>query len=177
MQFPFHKYGLTFRLVEESDAQFILSLRTDKKRARYLSATDDDLQKQTEWIRAYKERENEQKEYYVLFEDDNRQPLGVFRLYDINDENFTSGSWLIKPGCDEFVGLKSDLFVGFLANEILNLGDCFFDVRKENKKVLRYHKMFAKVIAEDDLNIYFVLDKAAYQKKSDFITNIIQQDT
>jgi hypothetical protein len=176
MQFPFHKYGLTFRLVEESDAQFILSLRTNKERARYLSATDDNLQKQTEWIKAYKQREAERKEYYVLFEDDNRQPLGVFRLYDITDENFTSGSWLIKPGCDEFVGLKSDLFIGFFANEILKLGDCFFDVRKDNKKVLRYHKMYAKVIDEDELNVYFVMDRAAYEKKSNFLTSIIHPD-
>ncbi|RWY57318.1 GNAT family N-acetyltransferase [Mucilaginibacter gilvus] len=176
MQFPLHKYGLVFRLVEESDAAFILSLRTDEGRAKHLSATDNNLQKQIDWIRNYKEREKAGIDYYVLFEDDKQQPLGVFRLYDIKDKSFTSGSWLIKPGCNEFVGLKSDLFIGFLAHEMLHLDDCFFDVRKNNKKVLRYHKRFAKLIGEDELNVYFVMDRAAYEQKSKFLTSIIQSD-
>jgi hypothetical protein len=178
MQFPFHKYGLTFRLVKENDAAFILSLRTDETRAKHLSTTDNDLQKQIEWIRAYKEREKVGIEYYVLFEDAKQQPLGVFRLYNINikDNSFTSGSWLIKPGCDEFIGLQSDLFIGFLAHEVLNLNNCFFDVRKNNKKVLRYHKRFAKVISDDELNVYFVMDRSAYDQKSKFLTGVIQAD-
>ncbi|WP_431199786.1 hypothetical protein ACRQ5D_13170 [Mucilaginibacter sp. P25] len=44
-------------MVEESDAEFILSLRTDPVHARYLTHTDNNLQKQIEWIRAYKKRE------------------------------------------------------------------------------------------------------------------------
>ncbi len=55
--FKMNKYGIDVRFVEESDAEFILSLRTDPKLSRYLHATDNDVEKQRQWIRKYKERE------------------------------------------------------------------------------------------------------------------------
>lgn len=174
MQLPIQKYGLTFRLVEESDAAFILSLRTDQGRAKHLSATDNNLQKQIDWIRAYKEREKAGIEYYVLFEDDKQQPLGVVRAYDITTTTYTSGSWLIKPGCDEFASIKGDLFMMEFAKEELANKRCIFDVRKDNKKVLRFHKMFATITGEDELNYYFTLTSEDAKRKTDFLNPIIQ---
>ncbi|MBK0378213.1 GNAT family N-acetyltransferase [Mucilaginibacter segetis] len=173
MRFPVYKYGLFFRLVEETDAAFILDLRTNKNLARHLTSTDDDLQKQVEWIREYKTREKSQKEYYFLFEDENHQPSGVVRLYDINDDTYTSGSWLAKPGSDEFLSIKSDLFISDFAAEELKGKKCVFDVRKKNKKVLRYHKMFSTVIGEDDLNYYFTIDEENALRKYNFLKSII----
>ena len=176
MGFPFYKYGLIFRLVEESDAAFILSLRTNKVLSRHLSVTENNLQRQIAWIRDYKEREKDKKEYYVLYESPTHEPLGLVRIYGITTNSYVSGSWLIKPGCDELIGLKSDLFAGYLANEILKLGVCFFDVRKGNKKVLRYHKMFSEIIGEDEQNFYFSIDKKGYERKLAFLTSILQTD-
>ena len=62
-----NKYGIDVRFVEESDAEFILSLRTDPKLSRYLHATDNDVEKQRQWIRKYKEREAHGKEYYFMY--------------------------------------------------------------------------------------------------------------
>lgn len=174
MEFPFYKFELIFRLVEESDAEFILSLRTDPVHARYLTPTDNNLQKQIEWIREYKKREKKRQEYYFLFSDHDYQPLGVIRLYDITADTYTSGSWIVKPGCDEFVSIKSDLFISeFAASELKNKR-CVFDVRKDNKKVLRFHKMFAKITGEDELNYYFTIDEENAKQKIKFLTSIIQ---
>ncbi|WP_426584547.1 GNAT family N-acetyltransferase [Mucilaginibacter sp. R-33] len=163
-----------FRLVEESDAEFILSLRTDPVHARYLTHTDNNLQKQIKWIRTYKKREKKRQEYYFLFSDHNHQPLGVIRLYNITADTYTSGSWIVKPGCDEFVSIKSDLFISeFAASELKNKR-CVFDVRKDNKKVLRFHKMFAKITGEDELNYYFTIDEESAKQKIKFLTSIIQ---
>ena len=176
MQFPVYKYGLIFRLVEESDAPFILSLRTDPKLSRHLSPTDDNLEKQMHWIRQSRQRGLKGEEYYFLFEDENRQPLGVVRLYNLKDGTFTSGSWMIKPQCDHFVAVKSDLFVLDFAFAVLNLEKCLIDVRKENKKVLLYHKKFFTQINEDKTNIYFEMDRVAYHHKRDFLTGIIKTE-
>lgn len=174
MESPFYKFDLIFKLVEESDAEFILSLRTDPVHARYLTHTDNNLQKQIEWIRAYKNREKKRQEYYFLFSDHNHQPLGVIRLYNITADTYTSGSWIVKPGCDEFVSIKSDLFISeFAASELKNKR-CVFDVRKDNKKVLRFHKMFAKITGEDELNYYFTIDEESAKQKIKFLTSIIQ---
>ncbi|SEO24035.1 Acetyltransferase (GNAT) domain-containing protein [Mucilaginibacter gossypiicola] len=173
MQFPFHKFGLIFRLVEEGDAEFILSLRTDKVHARYLSPTDNDLQKQIDWIREYKKREEKREEFYFLFANEDNEPVGVVRVYDIKDDTYTNGSWIVKPGCDEFISIKSDLFLSeFAATELKNKR-CVFDVRKDNKKALRFHKMFARVTGEDELNYYFTIDEDGAKRKNEFLTSII----
>ncbi|MCQ6957269.1 GNAT family N-acetyltransferase [Mucilaginibacter aquariorum] len=174
MQFPVHKYGLIFRLVEENDAAFILSLRADPKLSKHLSATDNDLDKQIRWIRQYKQREAEGSEYYFLYTDRQNQPLGVFRLYNIANKTVTSGSWLSKPGNDEFTPIKADLFLTSLIFENLKFDKCFIDVRKDNKKLVRYHKMFFTVINEDHQNIYMFMDKESYQHKREFLTSIIE---
>ena len=57
--FPMKRYGISVRLVEEDDAEFILKLRTNRKLSRYLHKTDADIEKQIQWIRNYKKRELE----------------------------------------------------------------------------------------------------------------------
>jgi hypothetical protein len=173
MDFPVCRYGLNFRLVTEDDAEFIVRLRTDKKLARYISHTDNSVANQVNWIKNYKRREEEGKEYYVLFEDAQTGPLGVFRLYKIEGDHFTAGSWLVKPDSEEFAALKSDLFLLIFGFEDLKMNRCFIDVRKDNKKLVRYHKMFFRLIGEDENNLYLDMDKAAYEHKRKYLTSIL----
>jgi RimJ/RimL family protein N-acetyltransferase len=177
VKFPANKHGLSFRLVEEGDAAFILSLRTDPKLSRFLSPTVNDLDKQIEWIRNYKNRETLNQEYYFLYEDEQNQPIGVFRLYDIADRQVTAGSWLSKPGNDEFNAIRADLFLIELIFEELMFDKCVIDVRKENKKLVRYHKMFFTQFKEEEQNIYMVMDKNGYQLKKKFLTSILEPKT
>ncbi|WP_462267042.1 GNAT family N-acetyltransferase [Mucilaginibacter sp.] len=174
MQLPAHQYGLIFRLVEESDAEFIFSLRTDPRLAKHISSVTNELEAQKAWIRNYKEREARRLEYYILYADQHNQPVGVVRIYDITDTAYTCGSWLIKSGCDEFISAKSDLFISKFASEELKNKRCVFDVRKNNKKALRYHKMFATIIGEDELNYYFTVNEEDARRKKSFLTSIIQ---
>ena len=95
--FQLKKYGIEVRLVNEDDTQFILSLRADKWLTRFIHQTDDDEQKQREWIRKYKEREKAGKEYYFIYSKDG-VPFGLNRIYSIHNGSFTSGSWLCVPG-------------------------------------------------------------------------------
>jgi hypothetical protein len=173
MQFPVSRYDLNFRLVNEDDAEFIVKLRTDKKLARYISYTDNSVLNQIDWIKAYKQREAEGKEYYVLFEDTHSGPLGVFRLYKIEGDHFTAGSWLVKPDAEEFAAVKSDLFLLIFGFDELKMNRCFIDVRKDNKKLVRYHKMFFRPIGEDENNLYLDMDRAAYERKRDYLSSIL----
>jgi hypothetical protein len=174
MNLPVYKYGLWFRLVEVADAELILSLRTDNQLARHLSATDNNIENQRNWIQGYKNREAKETEYYLIFGRSEIEPCGVIRLYDISEETFTYGSWLIKPGSDEFVAASSDLFAMQLGFEVLNLEKCIFSTRKANEKVVRYHRMFAKQTGEDDENYYFDMDRARYEYKKHFLSKIIE---
>jgi hypothetical protein len=173
MQFPVSRYGLNFRLVVEDDAEFIVGLRTNKKLSRYISSTDSSVQNQVNWIRNYKHREAEGKEYYILFEDGNKEKLGLVRLYKIEGKSFTAGSWLVSPDADEMVGIKSDLFLLVFSFEELKLEECFIDMRKENKKLVRYHSKFFKQYKEDADNLYMVMDIPAYEIKREYLTKIL----
>ena len=77
--------------VEEFDAQFILDLRT-KEKAKYLSKTDNNLDNQINWIKNYKNREKDGKEFYFVIENKENEKIGLVRAYNIKDNSATSGS-------------------------------------------------------------------------------------
>ena len=64
--FELDRYGLHVRLVREEDAEFIVRLRTNEHNSRYIHDTVADVEQQKVWLRTYKQRELEGKEYYVL---------------------------------------------------------------------------------------------------------------
>lgn len=170
---PIKKYGLIFRMVEVSDAAFILGLRTDPALSKHLSPVANDLDRQIQWIKDYKVREASGREYYFLYADEQNDPIGVSRLYDIKNNTLTSGSWLSKPGADVMAALKADLFFLTFTFENLQIEQCFIDIRKDNKKMVRFHKMFFTPVNEDEQHIYMVMDKSGYQKKYEFLKSII----
>jgi hypothetical protein len=157
--FPLIKYGYLFRLVTVDDAEFILKLRNDPSLSAYLSQTSNLLFDQIEWIRNYKEREKKGIEFYIISIDvTTNKKLGVNRIYNITNNEFEIGSWLYEPGHEISASIIGDLVARSFAFEIFNFPSCVFNVRKENKNVLRYHLAFKPdVIKEDEKNIYFRL--------------------
>jgi len=162
---PFSKYGQYFRLVEEEDHEFIFLLRSDKELGRHLSRTREDPDSQRIWIREYKLRERSGDEFYFISLDPvSGERLGVFRLYNFNKNEFSTGSWLYKRGLknQSILGNITGKEIGF---DFLQFDKCRFDVRKENATILAYHRLFNPVqVDEDDLNIYFVLSKDNFEK-------------
>ena len=57
--------NINLRDVEISDAPFILRLRTNEQKSRFLHKTDADLQKQIDYINRYKTL---QEEWYFVIE-------------------------------------------------------------------------------------------------------------
>ena len=138
--FVYEKYGYKFRFVNEQDAEFILSLRTDDKLSQFIHATDKSLPKQIEWIREYKKREKKGGDYYfVMYKAET--PIGLVRIYNIHDKTFTAGSWVMKHGLSAEDIVASTLMVREIAFEILDfeLEDDFDGVHVDNKKVMKYN--------------------------------------
>lgn len=100
--FSIKRYGLDVRLVNEEDASFILNLRLDPIKSKFLGKTDSDIQSQIDWIRNYKVRESNGTDYYFIYYINNR-PAGVNRIYEIKESTFIHGSWLfandVPPYC------------------------------------------------------------------------------
>lgn len=172
--FELNKYGLHVRLVREEDAEFIVSLRTDKKLARYLHATDDSVEKQVEWIKQYKIRETAGEDYYFIYDKDG-QTIGVNRIYDINydQEQVTAGSWICKA--DGMLSIYTIMILRDIIFDILGAKCDYFDVRKGNKKVQRLHEMCgANKVSSDELNCYYCLTSEAYKQNKEQILKLIK---
>lgn len=151
------------RMVEEEDAEFIVALRTNENLAKHLHNTSPDIETQKAWIRAYKEREREQEEFYFIAEAYNGERLGLNRLYNFEGDTFELGSWIFKRGLPESTPIIADIATRDFAFEQLRFNKCKFNVRKANTSVIRYHQLFKpRLVKEDDLNNYYELDFDTY---------------
>lgn len=160
MDIEINKYNLRLRLVDVTDAAFILKLRANKKLNRYLSKTSVELTDQAKWIKQYKIREAKGSEYYFIAIDEKGKKLGTTRIYNIEPNCFEIGSWLFSEDAPDGAAIKADIIGREFGFENLGLDFCKFEVRKENIKVLKYHFRYCpEIIAEDDLNYYFRISK------------------
>lgn len=69
---------LSFRNAMVDDAAFILSLRTDVEKSRYLSAVSGELAQQRAWLERYAQADDQA--YFVI--EYQGAPIGTVRLYD-----------------------------------------------------------------------------------------------
>lgn len=175
---PFIRYDQFYQLVEEKDYEFLFLLRSDRNLGRYLSKTSEDPENQRIWIRDYKLRERSGDEFYFISLDPvTGERLGVFRLYNFNDNSFGTGSWLYKPGLrsQPILGNITGKEIGF---EFLQYDKCRFDVRKDNLTILSYHRLFnPSQVGEDDLNIYFELSRTSFEKTKSKILKLFGATT
>jgi hypothetical protein len=143
--FTYDKYGIQARFVTENDAEFIIKLRTDPLLTRFIHDTDSDVQKQREWIRNYKVREAEGKEYYFVVSN-NDIPAGLIRIYHIHDKVFTVGSFIMDKGAPMHCALATTIMAKEIAFEILDmeLEDSFDGVHVDNKQVVKLSLSWGK---------------------------------
>jgi acetyltransferase-like isoleucine patch superfamily enzyme len=166
--------GISMRLIEESDAKFIISLRTDAKLGLYISETSSSIENQIGWIKEYKKRESNQKEFYFIFEDSNNRKWGTIRLYNLVEDSFTVGSWICLNGNKNHIAIKSFLCAIKFGFENLYYKTSLLDVRKKNLRVLYYLKLFNPVLVkEDDLNYFFRLEKNTFYNNISKIINAL----
>jgi len=169
--FETSKYGLHCRLVNESDAEFIIKLRSDDKRSRFIHETDENVETQKAWISEYKKREAKGKEYYIVYDIDG-EPFGVNRIYDINETFCTEGSWVCLPIEDSSKTIASALIIRDLIFEYFGFEYDMFNVSVGNNKVKKFHKISGAVIIEETPEEYtFKLTKEDYFANRDWFLN------
>jgi acetyltransferase-like isoleucine patch superfamily enzyme/RimJ/RimL family protein N-acetyltransferase len=165
---------ISMRMIEESDAKFIIDIRTDEVLGQYISETSSSIGNQITWIQEYKKREKVQKELYFIFEDSDKNKWGTIRLYNLEENTFTVGSWICLPGNKNHIAIKSFLHAMKFGFEVLNYKTCMLDVRKKNLRVLYYLKLFKPVLLEEDeINYFFRLEKIDFYKNMSKITKAL----
>lgn len=145
-----------FRDATINDAAFILALRTDDEKSRYLSATAADLNKQIAWLSRYAEQEDQA---YFIIETMVGESLGTVRLYDAQGDSFCWGSWILKKGAPQNAAIESALMVYAYAIDCLKFQAAHFDVRKGNESVWRFHERFgAARIGATEMDYLYGID-------------------
>lgn len=153
---------VNLREIQIEDAEFVLSLRCNEKKARFLHATENNLQKQIDYIKRYKTLKDE---YYFIIENKKGEPIGTDRIYGIREDAFSGGSWLMVEGSDPYEVMEGEALIKKFGFETLKFNKCYFDVRKGNKKVLKYHKLLgSKIVGETDIDYLFEVYKDDYLK-------------
>ncbi|MFT7257852.1 MAG: hypothetical protein ACI8VR_002912, partial [Candidatus Azotimanducaceae bacterium] len=99
--------------------------------------------------------------FYFIIENKARNVrCGTLRLYNFNGDSFEWGSWILDENKTRYAAMETAIFVYEFAMLNLGFARSDFEVRKQNEKVVSYHlKSGAKIIAEDDVNFYFRIEK------------------
>ena len=145
--------NLILRDADETDAEFILRLRTDPIKSRFLSQISVSIDDQISWMKSYKNRKDQA---YFIIEDRASNKLGCIRIYNPTGTSFDWGSWLIVEGAAPYVALESALSIYSYARR-LGFSTAKIDVRKDNVTVWRFHENIfgANLVRENDVDRFY----------------------
>lgn len=154
---------VNLRDIELEDAEFILNLRCDAEKSKHINKTSNDIKKQEDYIRQYKTLDNE---WYFIIENKNSKSIGSYRLYDLKEDSFGIGSWIMINGVGMYEAIEGEFLARKFGFDVLGFNKLHFDVRKQNKKVVTFHKnMGAKIVAENEIDYFFECTKEDYLRK------------
>jgi len=163
---------LRFRDAKVNDAAFILSLRRDAEKSRYLSVVSGELSEQQAWLQRYAQLEDQA--YFII--EFQGEPIGTVRLYDPQGDSFCWGSWILKTGAPSHAAIESALMVYAYALDHLGFTSAHFDVRKGNERVWKFHERFgARRVAETELDFLYQLDHEAIAASRERYRRILSQ--
>ncbi|MGJ8561819.1 MAG: GNAT family N-acetyltransferase [Litorimonas sp.] len=156
--------SLVLRLVQPEDAQYLFDLRTDTAYNEHLSRVDGLVADQRRWIEDYKLREAERQELYYIIERHDGTRCGTVRLYEISDENFTWGSWILDQAKPRKAALESAVLSFGVGFQMLDLKFARIDVRKKNSHAEAfYRRLGMSETRQTETDIFFSYSRTQYQ--------------
>lgn len=148
--------NVRLRNVAPSDAEFIVKIRTNEKKGRFISATSSDVSKQRNWLENYLSSEGQA---YFLITDLDNKPLGTVRMYDQQGDSFCWGSWVVAEDAPSYCAIESALLLYTYALD-LGFKKAHFDVRKGNLSVIKFHERFgAERTGETEEDYLYTISK------------------
>lgn len=155
---------LTLRLIQPEDAGYVHGLRLDPRYNQHLSEVRGTAEDQRRWIEAYKAREAAGTEYYYIIERRDGTPCGAVRIYGIEGDSFTWGSWILDQNKPRKAALESAVLVYCIAFDLLGLATARFDVRRDNANTLAFHRRFGATETHADAqDIFFVYPRTRFE--------------
>lgn len=162
------------RPVTEDDSEFIVALRNEGSRSRFISKSVTSVQAQRDWIRAYDARNRAGLEYYFICCDLQGTSWGTIRVYNINEVGCTGGSWVMSAGAPTAVSIETSLLHLQFVFNILSKNVMYIEVRRANTRVWKWHEMCgAHFRNEDKINRFYDYLKGDLNIAKNLIEKII----
>ncbi len=151
-----HGKNLTLRLATVSDADFILSLRLDQNKGKYISPTSKDLKLQQIWIEESLKKDNEV--LFVIMDSTDRS-IGCIRMYNADLLSYEWGSWLMIDGLNPLFAIESIALL-YSYGKFLGFSCARLEVRQENRAVWSFHEKYAlaRLISTDKVSRLYLMD-------------------
>lgn len=169
---------LALRLIQPDDAAYVYGLRTDPVYNSHLSEVRGTAEDQRRWIEAYKAREAAAQEFYYIIERRDGTPCGTVRLYDIQSDSFTWGSWILDHNKPSKAALESALLSFSVGYQVLGLGQAHVDVRIANTHAEAFYRRLGMIethrTAQD---IFFVYPRSRFEADREGYLAILKKDT
>lgn len=155
--------NLRLRPVMAGDAGYIHGLRTDPRYNAHLSSVTGTVEDQRRWIEGYKAREAEGREAYFVIERHDGVSCGTVRLYGIEGERFTWGSWILDARKPQKAALESAVLSFDFGFETRGLAAASIDVRRDNARAIKFYRRFGMTeCGSDDLELYFAYSRSQF---------------
>ena len=140
-----HSISLTcvryrLRPVTIEDASFIVALRTDELRNRFVHEISSRIEDQVAWLEGYFERAGD---YYFIVENaDSSEPQGTIGLHDATSESDCTewGRWILRRG--SMAALESAWLIHEVGLSKLHLASLRSRTLAENRAVLSFLDSF-----------------------------------
>ena len=131
--------GIAFRLrpVANADVPFIIQLRGNTERSRYLHPISLRVEDQLAWLSEYYHRPDDY--YFVIERMDNNQAEGLISLYDIDHikKQGEWGRWILVP--NSLAAIESAWLIYQFAFECLKLDQVYCRTVVDNQTVISFH--------------------------------------
>ncbi len=162
--------SLRLRLVEPGDAPYLFALRTDPEINAHLSEVTGTAEDQRRWIEAYKAREAAGEEAYYIIERQDGTACGTVRLYGIEADRFTWGSWILDANKPPKAALESALLSFGVGFEVLGKKRARIEVRRENEQAIAFYRRYKmRQTSADHEYLYFEYDLAQFTGDRDLL--------
>lgn len=164
------------RLVEKKDAEFLNMLRSNGEINTYLNPVSGRKSDQEEFIASSTRRNEIGLEYYFIAENDG-EPFGTVRIYNVVKGHFEWGSFIAGPG-KPIMGAYEMALISFgFAFMVKSLVTAKIRVNKCNEHAIAFYKRFGmsekENIKSDDLEFRYTSNQF---KKTYPQLKVIEQD-
>jgi RimJ/RimL family protein N-acetyltransferase len=122
-------------------------------RGQFLTDIDASVEAQKRWLQGY--LQDESQAYFVIHDVKTCSPVGLVRMYGPRGNFFSWGSWIFLPGVDSFFAFESAMLIYQYAF-LLGFESAYFDVRRANTSVRRFHeKLGAVEVSSDPRDVFY----------------------